>query len=159
MTTVKLEDVIDYLEFANNSYKAYFNKKKGLIQYLLDVIEMDRLEESEEKTEKERTEAEVLYLEDYIIPDEINADPDNFIPLPDRFGIDGYQIMVGFISSLEDDKLSDQLLSIIQGRGAFARFIEKTYEFGLTGKWNKYRYGELKDAAVQWCQLNNIVFN
>ena len=47
------------------------------------------------------------------------VETDHYLPLPDRFEINEYQIMERFCLSVDDEDMRDDLCDAIRGRGAF----------------------------------------
>lgn len=131
---VKLSEILIALEETSVSTTAFLNKENDEILWLFEY-------------DKENS----TYLED----DEFNP---NIIRIFEYYDKDDYNIMKDFIFSLEDEKLIDELLSSIRGKGAFQRFRYIIDNNNLTSKWFKYKEERYKDIVVKWCQTNNIEF-
>ena len=129
---VKLNDIIDALEFVNmgiDSY-AYFNPKENEIFY---VNEYNNFEEQEELIEES-------------------------IGLPTKFQIDEYSMMEEFIETIDDVKLYNQLCIAINGSGAFRRFKDTCINYEIIEDWYKFRDQKYKELAINWCEENNIKY-
>ncbi len=131
---VKLDDIIKALEFTNMEIKYYYHTKTESIVMVGSYIESD-----------------VTY-------DEIDENRDDYIPLPDRFDIDEYSIMEGFIYGLPEGRKKYILEDAIRGSGAFRRFKDKVSDLGLERKWYNYRDDEYIRIAKEWCSENNIEY-
>jgi len=83
---------------------------------------------------------------------------DEYIALPDKFEIHEYAIMERFCYSIEDKQRSDELLSQIQGRGAFGRFKDVVHRHGIAEDWYRFRHEALEEIAVDWLKANSISF-
>lgn len=131
---VKLEDVIDALEFVNDGIdsSAYYNDKINKFIYIGDYSDM-----SEEECEE-------IY--------------DTCISLPTKYYIDEYNMMEEFIETIDDVKLYNQLQIAINGRGAFRRFKDTCINFEIIDDWYKFRDEKYKEIAIDWCNKNNIKF-
>ena len=79
--------------------------------------------------------------------------------MPTKFDIHEYSIMEKFCLSLNDDKMSDNLYSVIKGSGAFGRFKDAIGEYDIADDWYKYRNDALKEIAIEWCQEKGIEFD
>ena len=79
---------------------------------------------------------------------DIEENWDNYISLPSGFDIDEYDIMVEFCNSLDNERISDQLLSALNGRGAFRRFKDTAIRLNVEKKWYDYRDGALRKIAM-----------
>ena len=129
---VKLNDIIDALEFVNMGIDscAYFNPKENEIFY---VDEYNTFEEQEELIEES-------------------------ISLPTKFQIDEYSMMEEFIETVDDVKLYNQLCIAINGRGAFRRFKDTCINYEIIEDWYKFRDQKYKELAINWCEENNIKY-
>jgi len=67
--------------------------------------------------------------------------------------------MEEFCLSLKDAQIRDIFYGLIKGNGAFRRFKDGLYEYGIADEWYKYRAGALKRIAVGWCQESGIEFD
>lgn len=153
MIKVKLEDVIEQLELANDLNKSFLNKATGEIYVIPEEVETYA-------GNNEFDENDLPEWENELIPvaRDIKENPENYIAFPDQFEIDEYHIMERFSLSLKDGKLRDEIYYSIKGSGAFSRFRVKIGEHGLTGEWYKYREEAIKEIAIEWCKGNNLEY-
>lgn len=126
---VKLEDIIEAMEFANMETEYYYDTQNKKVLMLFD--EMVDGEDNQE------------LFEDYI-------------PLPGQYDINEYRIMEEFIYELPAGKNQDVLARTIQGRGAFRRFKDKLYDLNLEKHWYQYRDEAYEKIARQWCEKYKI---
>lgn len=127
---VKLDDVIESLDFTSIDMNYYYNPKTEEIIMradFLDDIDEDLLEEC--------------------------------IPLPSQYDINEYDMMVDFADEIEDVKIHNQLYISLNGSGAFRRFKDTCINFEIIDDWYKYREKRLKEIAVEWCNENNIKYH
>ena len=83
---------------------------------------------------------------------------EDYISLPSQFDIHEYEIMEEFCISLDDEKLKDKMCRSIKGSGAFRRFKDNIFEYGIEQNWFKYRREAFKRKAIDWCEENNIPY-
>ena len=126
---VKLEDIIEAMEFAGMETEYYYDTQNEKVLMLFD--EMVDGEDNQE------------LFEDYI-------------PLPGQYDINEYRIMEEFIYELPAGKNQDVLARTIQGRGAFRRFKDKLYDLNLEKHWYQYRDEAYEKIARQWCEKYKI---
>ena len=126
---VKLEDIIEAMEFANMETEYYYDTQNEKVLMLFD--EMVDGEDNQE------------LFEDYI-------------PLPGQYDINEYRIMEEFVYELPAGKNQDVLARTIQGRGAFRRFKDKLYDLNLEKHWYQYRDEAYEKIARQWCEKYKI---
>lgn len=129
---VKLDDVVEALDFVNMEHDAYYNPLKNEIFYS-DIGDYTDLNE-----------------------DELDELFENSIGLPTQYEINEYSMMEEFIETIEDVKLYNQLQIAINGSGAFRRFKDTCINFDIIEAWYKFRDKKYKDIAIEWCNDNNI---
>ena len=161
---VSLRDLVDELQMLPNEWNAYLNKVTGKIITVTDddiaMIEMEsELEEELEEADDDQAGAvSDLESEHYQeIKKVLAADPD-YLQLPSRFDIHEYEIMERFCLSVPDGKVSDVLLRKIRGSGAFRRFKDTVYQYGIENDWFAYRDDAYKEIAIAWLESNSIAY-
>ena len=134
---VKLEEIIEAMEFADMETEYYYDTKNERILMLFDgmVDGEDDPELFEDISEG--------FVEDYI-------------PLPGQYDINEYRIMEEFTYELPEGKNRDVLERAIQGRGAFRRFKDKLYDLNLEQQWYSYKDSAYERIARQWCERYKI---
>ena len=134
---VKLEDIIEAMEFADMETEYYYDTKNEKILMLYDgMVDGENNQELFEDIHEG-------FVEDYI-------------PLPGQYDINEYRMMEKFIYELPTGKNQDMLERAIQGRGAFRRFKDKLYDLNLEKKWCQYRDEAYEKIARQWCERHKI---
>lgn len=126
---VKLEDIIEAMEFAGMETEYYYD-----IQNEKVVMLLDGMVDGEDNPE---------FFEDYI-------------PLPGQYDINEYRLMEEVIYELPAGKNQDVLTGAIQGRGAFRRFKDKLYDLNLEKQWYQYREEAYEKIARQWSERHKI---
>ena len=134
---VKLEEVLEALDFANDETQYYYDVKNEKILMVFDGM-VDG-EDDRELIE----EIEDGFVEDYI-------------PLPGQYEIHEYRIMEEFIYDLGEGKQQEILAGAIRGRGAFRRFKDRLYDLNLQQKWYDYRDSAYERIAREWCEKYNL---
>jgi len=149
---VKLDDIIDGLESQSDETSSFLDKKTGEVILMTDYA-MRAAEENEPIEEVPDWERELV-----TIAREIVAGSGQYIQLPTKYDLDEYSIMESFCTSLENQKIGDILYDLISGSGAFRRFKDAVYKYGVEDEWYKYRDNAIKEFAIEWCRQNNIEF-
>ena len=134
---VKLEEIIEAIEFAGMETEYYYDTKNERILLLFDGM-VDG-----EKNPELFEEIREGFVGDYI-------------PLPGQYDINEYRIMEEFIYELPEGKNQDVLEKAIQGRGAFRRFKDKLYDLNLEKQWYSYKDTAYERIARQWCEIHKI---
>jgi len=131
---VKLDEVIDALDFTNDEIEYYYNPDNGEI-FMSNIGEFENLNE-----------------------DELDELFEKSIMLPTRYDINEYEMMEDFTETIEDDRLQNQLYISLNGSGAFRRFKDTCINFDIIDDWYKFRNERYKEFAMNWCKENNIEF-
>jgi hypothetical protein len=149
---VKLSEIIDGLEFQSDESASFLNIKTGEVVLMTDYA-MRAAEDDEPLEDVPDWERELV-----AIAREIIAETGQYIQLPTKYDIDEYSIMENFCMSLEKQEIGDILYDLISGSGAFRRFKDAVYKYGVEDEWYKYRDNAIKEIAIDWCRQNNIEF-
>jgi len=97
-------------------------------------------------------------------PDEIAQDAkrvlssDDYLEIPSKFDIHEYEIMERFCLSIPDVEISDDLLRKIRGSGAFHRFKNAIYRYGIEKDWFKFRDEAYSDIAISWLESKGLSY-
>jgi hypothetical protein len=83
---------------------------------------------------------------------------DDYLKLPSKFDIHEYEIMERFSLSFPNAKISNVLLDKIRGSGAFHRFKDTIYRYGIEKDWFKYRDEAYKEIAISWLESHGFAF-
>ena len=81
---------------------------------------------------------------------------DRFRKLPSKFEVNEWQIMEDFSLSVKSDRIREDLLDAIQGRGAFRYFRDTLRRHGVESAWHAFRTEALRQIAIDWCEENQI---
>ena len=131
---VRLNEVIDALEFTNYEIQYYYNPER-------EKIFMSNIRNFENVNKEELDE---LFEES--------------IMLPTRYDINEYEMMKDFSEKMKDTKLQNQLYISLNSRGAFRKFKDTCINFDVIGDWYKFRNERYKEIAINWCKENNVEF-
>ena len=161
---VSLRDLVDELQMLPSEWNAYLNKVTGKIITVTDddiaMIEMDSEleEEMEEGDDDQAGEVSDLETEHYQEVKRVLASDPDYLKLPSRFDIHEYEIIERFCLSVPDGKVSDVLLRKIRGSGAFRRFKDTIYQYGIEDDWFQYRDEAYKEIAIAWLESKGIAY-
>ncbi len=146
---VSLRAVVDQMIIYSDPFHAYLNKRTGDLVTVSD-------EELEAADREDDLDGYPGWQRDQIRLAQAILESDDYLPLPDKFDIDEYRIMERFCYSLEDERLSDELCSLIRGSGAFRRFKDAIHRHGIADDWYRYRDEALREIAIDWLQAHGI---
>ena len=155
MKPVKLRDIIENLEMADDSFRAYYSKTTGEI-IVASVEDLGIAEDSEDgddfneypEWQRESIKNAIHIIENW----------EDYITLPDRFEVNEYSIMEDFCLSIRNERIQDDIYYSIKGKGAFRRFKEKINRYGLDEEWYLFKDNALREIAISWCEDNGISY-
>ncbi len=152
MMKVDLKKIIASIEFQGDESRSYLKVSSGEVVLFTD--EAIAAAESDD----DLSEHAEWYREAVEQAREFINHEDDYIPLPSKFDFHEYRVMEEFILSLPIEEQRDELLSLIKGKGAFARFKHGLERLLLLDKWYQYRDQALAELAKSWCRDNGIEF-
>jgi hypothetical protein len=163
--SVSLRDLVDELQMLSDESHAYLNKVTGKVITITDddfaMAENDNeledeLEDAEDETLGEASDLETQFYQEVKKVLALDAD---YLKLPSKFDIYEYEIMERFCLTFPDGKVSDVLLGKIRGSGAFRRFKDTIYQYGIENDWFKYRDEAYKEIAIVWLESNGLAYS
>ena len=149
----KLDDIIDGMECQSDESSSFLNTKTGEVVLMTDYA-MRAAEDDEPLEDLEDWERDLV-----AIAREILAETDQYISLPTKFDIHEYSVMERFCLSMDRQEIGDILYDLISGSGAFRRFKDAIYKYGVEDEWHSYRDNALKEIAIEWCREHKIEFD
>ena len=152
MKKVDLKKIVEGIEFQSDESRSYLKISSGEVVLFTDDA-IAAAESDEDLSVHAEWYREAIEQARVFINNE-----DGYILLPSKFEFHEYSVMEEFILSLPIEKQRDELLSLIKGKGAFARFKQGLERFLLLDEWYQYRDQALTELAKGWCQENGIEF-
>ena len=146
---VSLQDIITGMDCQSDELRSFLNVVTGTVLAVTDeqisAVE-DEIGADSYSPEELKDARDVLAEKDCI-------------PLPSRFDIDEYRMMVQYAESVDNDSHSDELLTALRGRGAFRCFKDTVHRLGLAENWYAFRGSAYEEIAVEWCEENGIKYH
>lgn len=164
---VSLRDLVDELQTLSHESHAYVKKSTGKVISISDddfetVRHMEEFDEIEEGDDNEiisstdgYSDLEIEFFQDV---KNVLAMDDDYLKLPSKFDIDEYEIMERFCLSISDEKISDALLGKIRGSGAFRRFKDTIYRYGIEKDWFSFKNEAYKEIAIAWLESHGFAY-
>lgn len=156
---VYIEDIIDVMDWAASG-GSYLNMETGAILTINDDLEsacrkFERLPANASDEEVYKT-----FGWGWEYPEFLNflRHEDQYKRLPDQYDIHEYRIMEDFIATVEDDERRETLWAAIRGKGAFRRFIDTCYRYGIQKQWYEFKEARLLKIAREWCADHGISY-
>jgi len=148
---VKLSTILEGLESQGDETHAYLDRQTGELLLLMDD-EINAAEDDGDPADLPEWQRENVERAKELAAD----DAGRFVPLPDRFDVNEWDMMRDFATSREDDPFAERLLRAIHGRGAFRYFKDCIHEAGVADEWYKFRDARLRRIALNWCEAHDI---
>lgn len=101
---------------------------------------------------------EILSFSDYIDDeetkqqkDQIEEDFERYKPIPRAESSEGYEDMVDFIATVDNEHLAELLEVAINGKGAFRRFKDVLHNYPEENeRWFKFKDERMEERALEW---------
>jgi hypothetical protein len=150
----KLDAIADALDMSTDESTSYLDRETGEILVVLHEFLRDAEEGAEPRQDLWAWQVEALAEARKVV-----ENPDQFVILPDRFGINEYSIMNDFCDSVRKPSLASELRNSIGGKGRFRRFKAVLYRHKMLDSWYEFRAKALREAAKGWCEENHIEYD
>jgi len=148
---VKLSAITDALEMSGDERYVFLDRQTGEVIVLSDE-ELRAADGGDDAGDYPEWQREAIEQAKAVQAN----DGGRFLPLTDRFEINEWDMMRDFATGLDDEDHADALLNAIHGRGAFRYFKDRIHELGLAEAWYKFRDGQYRRIALDWCEANGI---
>lgn len=136
---IKLDQVIDAIETADDAFTYFYDTQTGETVYLQDeIITGERDEKLEELIE--------------------NSPRGRFLRFPTKYDIHEYSIMESFVESLPPGAARQELAHAIRGKGAFRRFKNGICYHRIEQQWFDYRDQAYREIAIRWCRDEGLEY-
>lgn len=149
--TVKLSEVVEYMDLFSDEATSYINTKTGEMIMLTDEV-VALVEDPESAADAPQWQKELLPKARKVL------ESGDFIALPGKFEIHEWSIMDRFAQSLTDSAMSDQLDAALHGRGAFRRFKDAVRRLGFEDEWYRFRETALEEIAIEFLEDHGIAY-
>jgi hypothetical protein len=146
---VKPQDILEGMDFQSDEQSSFLNLTTGEIVSITDE-ELRAVENDEPLEDFPEWQHDAIRIAGEIV------ETDHYLPLPDRFEINEYQIMERFCLSVDDEDMRDDLCDAIRARGAFRRFKDRMQLYGMAEEWYQYRDAALREIAMAWCDTQEV---
>jgi len=101
---------------------------------------------------------EVLFISDYMddeetreMKDRIEEDFERYERIPKAESHEGYEDMVNFIATVDNERLVELLEVAINGKGAFRRFKDVLLNYPEEReRWFKFKDERMEERALEW---------
>lgn len=140
---VSLKTIGDELSLVSEQSTAYINRRTGDVFHVSDEHTLLIEDAADEDEELERPDWEREHLAQVR---EV-LDGGDWAALPDAHEIHEWNIMRDFAASVPDERLRNELLDAIHGRGAFRMFRSAVERAGQRAAWFAYRDAALREIA------------
>ena len=151
--TVRLNDILDALEMQLDESSSFLDRDTGQVETVSHVL----LQEAEECGEGDEPDLPAWQKQEWEAAKRI-VSTDRFEKLPTKFEVHEWSIMQDFSSSVESDRIREDLLNAIHGAGAFRNFKDALRRHRIESAWFAFRSEALRQIALNWCEENHIAW-
>ena len=135
---IKLQQVIQAIEEADDVFTSFLDTKTGKTVYLADPLMTGETDET--------------------LAAEMEDTPERFLRFPTKYEIHQYRIMEDFIDQLSPGKAQEELAYAIRGKSAFRRFKQSVRFHGLEQRWYDYLAKAYRELAIRWCAEEGLEY-
>ena len=130
----------------------YLDKETGEVIFLLEEVS-GYVEEEDENLRKELLDWQKKDIK--VAQDILFKNPDRYIYIPEGSPCNGYDLMVEFAETIEDDLLREKMNIALDGKGAFRRFKNVIADYpDYREKWFRFRDERINKKVIEW--LNSM---
>jgi len=147
---VSLRDLVGEMQMLSDEHRTYLNKATG--EFIMISNDNFRMAESDEADELSEWRDEIIQDAKKVLSS------DDYLEIPSKFDIHEYEIMERFCLSIPDVEASNLLLGKIRGSGAFHRFKDTIYRYGIEKAWFKFRDDAYREIAISWLESNGLSY-
>jgi len=149
---IQLSSIVEGIEFQGLESHSYLDLRIGEVILIADE-EVDAAESGDDISgHAEWYKEAIARAKDFL------ENQDQYLELPSKYDLHEYRIMENFVYTIPVEEQKEEMLNLIQGKGAFSRFKQGIERFLLKEKWYKYRDSEITKFAEIWCQEHNIQY-
>jgi hypothetical protein len=149
---VSLHAVVDEMETLGEGTHVFLNRLTGELFSATDDMIDDAESEDEDDEDLPGWEVETVQRLREILGS------DQWLELPRQSSHEDHHIMERFCRESCEGDVQEELLSAIQGRGAFRRFKDLVHRRGVQDAWYAFRQERLAEEAKAWLDTNEIAF-
>ena len=135
---VRLQDVVDGILYANAETQFYYHTESESVVMLLDSI--------------------YGVGKDKKLNADIDAHPDQYLPLPNEYEVDETAMMADFVDQIDDSTIASALFRVLDedGNRAARQFKQMIRSFEMASEWTEFRDACYEEIARMWCDENEI---
>jgi len=127
---INLDELCEAMEDSSYEYEHYLDLETGEVLFISDYMD-------DEETGK--------------LKDRIEEDSDRYEPVPKAESYEGYQDMVDFIATVDNERLAELLEVAINGKGAFRLFKDMLLNYPEEReRWFKFKDDRMEERALEW---------
>ena len=147
---VSLRALVEEMEALGEEMRGFVNRRTGELYSSTSEL----LGKAKESDDEELLEWEVEMFDKLR---EIVESAD-WLALPTRHASEDYRIMERFCLEHCEDRVQEDLLAAINGRGAFGRFKDGIHRWGIQEAWYTFRKQALAEDVARWLEAQGITY-
>ena len=151
-STVLLSDIVDALEMQIDEAYSFLDLDTGQVE----TVSGDLLRDAEEDAGEE-PDLPDWQKEEWDIAKRI-VSTDRFLKLPGKFDVPEWEIMQDFSLAVTSERIREDLLGAIHGKGAFRYFKDTVRRHRIESDWFTFRSEALRQIALDWCEEHDIAW-
>jgi hypothetical protein len=150
MPVVSLRDVVEALDLESDELHSCLDPDTG------DIITFNK--EEARIASSGQWEAAPAWMQEFLPKVRRALENGRMLELPDRVHIDEWRMMQDFTAEQEQCRCHPELMSAIEGAGAFRLFKNAIQRLGLEEAWQLYRKEAFEQVAKAWLEDHEIPY-
>jgi Uncharacterised protein family (UPF0158) len=151
MAVVSLRDVVEALDWESDELHSLLDPDTG------EIVTYN--EEEARLAERGQWDDVPEWMQEFLPKVKRALEDERMLELPDRVHIDEWRMMQDFAMEDEQCRCRAELLSAVQGAGAFRRFKDAIQRLGLEDSWYPYRQAAFEQVAKEWLEEHKIPYS
>jgi hypothetical protein len=148
---VLLKDIVDALEMTFDEQSQFLDVETGRVEVVSDDL-LGQAEDEDAEPNLPDWQHEEWEVAKAIVSDSSNR----FRELPTKFDIHEWSIMQEFASSVQSQRIREELLNALRGKGAFRYFKDTIRRLRIEQAWYDFRSAALRQIVIDWCKENQV---
>ncbi len=157
MPATALKDIVEALEMQFDERPQFLDRDTGeVVDVSVDLLHEAEAQGSDDEDDPDLPEWQ---KREWQLAGQITCGfGDRFLKLPGKFEVREWAIMEDFSHSVESNRIREDLLHAIHGRGAFRMFKDTLRRYGIESAWFAFREEALRQIAIRWCKEHQVVW-
>ena len=154
ISSESVKNIASEVESLPTEATGYFNRNTGEFYVMFDEFDLD----SDDLEDPEIAEGIPEWQKEDVAKRQAVLNDDAWIPLPNAFDVNEWELMKEFAEQVNVPKVGDDLLASIHGSGAFQRFKKALDHHDQREEWYAFKAACVEELVKEWLRSQDIEF-